>query len=132
MNGIGYVCQYHNCAVPEHEACEKCMAERELLPPIESMTQAERITEFEMWLNRNQLTVDWAIFKERLDALIGRDLFTHELATNNLRNLMAEIRGQKNALQFLDELIKSLPEHLKDNVIPFDMSDDNNREFSEN
>jgi hypothetical protein len=100
---IGYTCQYHNCAVPNGAECKFCLEERAKLPPVESMTMNERETEFNYWLDRNQITVDWDTFKGRLDELLGRDIFTHELGTSGLPFLRAEMAGKKPHPQTLEE-----------------------------
>lgn len=132
MSELGYVCQYHQCAVPGHDACAFCMEERATLPAVETMTAAERATEFEMWIGRDQLTVDWSVFVDRLEALLGRGIFTHELSTSNCPSLVAEAWGNIPAPQYVDEIVAKLPPHLQDSVVTFDLNDNDRRDFSDN
>lgn len=129
---MSYVCRYHNQPVEGNDACPQCMAERAMLPAIEDMTATERAQEFEMWINRDQLTVDWGVFVDRLEKLLGRDIWTHELASSNCPNLVKEAWGDIPHPQYLDEITASLPAHLRDNVIIFNPSNDNSREFGDN
>lgn len=130
-----WVCRYHNIAVSRDgdNYCPACLAERATLPAVETMTAEERATEFEFWINRKQLTVPWDMFKDRLEALLGRGIWTHELSTDNCPSLIREVWGETSRPEFIDEIIAKFPEHLRQNVIPFDLSaDDGNRDFSTN
>lgn len=112
-NGIGYICDVHNCAVPAATPCKHCVEEWKQLPAVETMTTQERADEFEKWLNKSLLTVDFSDFKDRLCALLGRGIWTNELATSNHDHLMAEIRGKIQPPQTMDDLVNILPPHLR-------------------
>lgn len=115
-----WICEYHNIAVKADgdDYCPQCLAERETLPAVETMTAEERAIEFEFWINRNQLTVPWNMFLNRLETLLGRGIWTHELSTSNCPRLVREAWGEIPRPQYLDEIITKLPEHLRQNVIP--------------
>lgn len=91
-----WICKYHGREVVSGEGshCPQCMIERHDLPNPEFMTAEQRAAEFEFWINRHQLTVEWSVFKIRLEALLGRGIWTHELSTANCPGLVQEAWGQ--------------------------------------
>lgn len=105
-----YICEFHNTVNESY--CPQCMERWDNLPPIETMPALERAVEFEYWCEHAQVTVPFDRIKERLSGLLGRDLFTHELATSNLPNLIAEAYGNAPAPQTFDDILKSLPKRL--------------------
>jgi hypothetical protein len=73
-----YECPFHNQQVTG--ACPDCMREYDLLPDPETMTSQERGDEMLRW--DNVLTVPFDKLHVRIEKLVGRGVFTHEMGLN--------------------------------------------------
>lgn len=81
------------CGEPSPSWCESC--EREMRNRVDpnSMTKAERITELEWFFNGPGQTceVPFGVMHGRMEALMGRGVFSHEFA--NPERLLQEARN---------------------------------------
>lgn len=87
------ICHICGATVPRHESCPTCTAAIPAWKSPALMTREERLAEF--MILYGPLEVPFEIWHERLEALIGRRVWTHELARPDL--LMAEIIGEREA-----------------------------------
>lgn len=71
------------------EACPTCTAEWEERRDASKMTPEERLAEFRSW--GGVLEIDWPKVHQRIEELVGRPVWTHELGTSGLPYLEHEI-----------------------------------------
>lgn len=84
--------------------CPACTAELSGRDPA-TMTGDERAAELEDWLNRN-LTVAFTDLHERIEALVGRPVWTHEIARPD--HLIREARSGQHPPDLEAHVIGSL------------------------
>lgn len=78
------------CGTPDlTEACPVCTAWWEQRPPAESLTREQRLSEFRSW--GPILEIDWPKVHQRIEELVGRPVWTHEMGTDRLPYLEHEI-----------------------------------------
>lgn len=78
------------CGTPNlTEACPKCTAEWEARRDASEMTPEERLAEFRSW--GGVLEIDFAKVHQRVEELVGRPVWTHEMGTSGLPYLEHEI-----------------------------------------
>jgi hypothetical protein len=70
------------------------------------MTGHERAKELRQWLG--VLEIPFRMTHERVSALVGRDVWTHEMCSENLENLIEEARTWKHEGQGPLEAIERL------------------------
>lgn len=87
-----WTCNRHLLTLPREncEGCPTCLDELEYATDPEAMTGYERAAEIERWAE--QLTVPFDVLHRRIEALVGRPVWTHELGSVGLERLMAEAR----------------------------------------
>ena len=85
------------------EGCADCLAM--LTREVASMTGDERAAEVESWLHR-RMSIPFGPLHERLEALVGRPVWTHEIGLAPER-LVEEARGTRS-LTSIDEVINDL------------------------
>lgn len=71
------------------EACPTCTAEWESRRDAADMNPQERLDEFRSW--GDILEIDFAKVHQRIEELVGRPVFTHELGTSGVAYLEHEI-----------------------------------------
>lgn len=87
------------------EACPTCTAEWENRRDADDMTPEERLAEFRSW--GPILEIDFAKVHERIQELVGRPVFTHEMGNSGDPYLEHEIlTGQHPSL---DGVMAKLP-----------------------
>lgn len=78
------------CGTPDLiEACPVCTREWENRRDASEMTPEDRLAEFRSW--GGILEIDWPKVHERIEELVGRPVFTHEMGTSGLPYLEHEI-----------------------------------------
>lgn len=78
------------CGHPDlTEACPTCTIEWENRRDAEDMTPEERLAEFRGW--GTVLEIDFAKVRQRIEELVGRPVFTHEMGTSGVAYLEHEI-----------------------------------------
>lgn len=94
------------CGTPDlTEACPVCTAEWENRPDAATMTPEERLAEFRSW--GNVLEIDFAKVHQRIEELVGRPVWTHEMGTSGVPYLEHEIlTGQHPSM---DGVLAKLP-----------------------
>jgi hypothetical protein len=97
------ICPEHGAPLPP--ACPECVARMQR--PVESMTGDERAAELEHW-GDTVLTVEFADLHQRLEALVGRPVWTHEMGSQMWPNLVAEARSQEHPADLEAHVIGSL------------------------
>lgn len=108
-----WICERHQIVVPSdgESSCSACMAEFENAPDAETMTGDERAAALENL--PKQLTVPWEVLHRRIEALVGRPVWTHEMGSRNFPNLVEEARrsgAERGRLPTLEHLIESFPD----------------------
>jgi hypothetical protein len=71
------------------EACPRCTEEWENRRDVASMTADERLAEFRSWTGI--LEIDWPKVHQRIEELVGRPVWTHEMGTSGMPYLEHEI-----------------------------------------
>jgi hypothetical protein len=71
------------------EACPTCTAEWENRRDANDMTPDERLAEFRSW--GDILEIDWPKVHQRIEELVGRPVWTHELGSDGRPYLEHEI-----------------------------------------
>lgn len=77
------------CGTRCSEACPTCTAEWEGRRDATDMSPEERLAEFRSW--GPVLEIDWPKVHQRIEELVGRPVFTHEMGTTGLPYLEHEI-----------------------------------------
>jgi len=86
------------CGTRCTEACPTCTVEWENRRDAVDMTPEERLAEFRSW--GGTLEIDWPKVHKRVEELVGRPVFTHELGTAGVPYLEHEIlTGQHPSLE---------------------------------
>lgn len=75
--------------------------------PIESMTGDDRAAELEHW-SETVLTVEFDLLHRRIEELVGRPVWTHEMGTEMWPSLVAEARTQNHPIDLEANVIGSL------------------------
>ena len=75
-----YTCNRHSKPVPMGTACPDCMTEWPNLPHPLSMTGEERRAE--MVILGGVCSVAFSMIHQRIEALVGRSVWTHEMGMN--------------------------------------------------
>lgn len=115
-----YHCPFHHTNIKKGKPCPECIEDYKRLPDVSSMTRAERLAEFERW--EGVLTIPFADLHIRLEALVGRPIFTHELGTNVI-GLKDEIMGYEPHPDD-NEIVRRLEVSYPDiEVIPVNLDD---------
>lgn len=96
-----YFCDKHQDAVPRGQGCPACMDAFTNRRDATAMTATERAAEFRWW--GRILTIPFGDLHQRMEELVGRPVFTHELANPDL--LIQEIESGESA-SFADVLGK--------------------------
>lgn len=76
MSTTTYICPRHQCEQPKRQSCQACVQEWDQLPSPAEMTGDARATEMRQ---REIATVPFGLIHARIEALVGRPVFTHEM-----------------------------------------------------
>ena len=77
--------------------------------PVSDMTRDERVAEFQHWTGTDTvLTVEFSKWHKRIEELVGRPVWTHELGTQGCEWLLEEVRSGKNPDDLEAHVIGSL------------------------
>jgi lysophospholipid acyltransferase (LPLAT)-like uncharacterized protein len=98
-----YTCPWHN--TEQTEECAACVERLANLPLAKTMTVVERADEMQDWIDKEILTVPFSDMQMRIEALVGRPLWTHELA--NADALVQEIRSGQSAS--FEDVVNKVP-----------------------
>ena len=74
------ICHICKNSVPYKQFCEYCVKAFENLPNPEDMTSQERVKEMKLW--KGSLEIPFSMLHERIEALLGRSVWTHEMGLN--------------------------------------------------
>lgn len=88
-----YVCPKHQ--TEQDSWCKRCMRDFKNRPAADTMTGDERAAELERW--GGVLTIPFPKVHERIEELVGRPVFTHEMGSNHFDELVEEARTWKHA-----------------------------------
>lgn len=85
-----WTCPWHFRELPRTDEgfCPDCMSEIETARDPADMTAGERMAELERW--GVVLTVPFDVLHGRIEALVGRRVWTHEMGTAGWQKLIAE------------------------------------------
>lgn len=87
------VCHWCNRTVPINDYCPDCVIAFVDRPDVSTMTKAERIAELRWFLEGDGQYVEIAFddIHGRIEALMGRPVWTHEMAASNAHVLISEL-----------------------------------------
>jgi hypothetical protein len=71
-------CHIHGTTVGAKDSCPDCLAWFQTRPDPAMMTPDERVAEMDRWFDI--LEIDFAKLHQRIEELVGRPVWTHELA----------------------------------------------------
>lgn len=109
-----YVCDKHGSTVQGGTCCPDCVEAFANRRDAKTMTPQERADEFRWW--GSILTIPFGDLQQRIEELVGRSVWTHELASPD--RLIQEIERQQPA-SFSDVLGK-IPDHVQTIVVAVD------------
>lgn len=101
-----YTCPAHDVALPMGTECDACNAFLDNPPDPAAMTGADRRAELDRWGER--LTVKFSRMHERIEALVGRPVWTHEMASSNFPNLLTEAESWSHPDDLTHHAVNSL------------------------
>lgn len=87
-------CHIHGTTVGAKDSCPDCLAWFEARPDAATMTPEERVTEMGQWFG--VLEIDFSKLHQRIEELVGRPVWTHELVHEEA--LTEEARHRTGAL----------------------------------
>lgn len=95
---------------PDHEsplppACPECVTAMQR--SVATMTADERADELQHW-GDIVLTVEFDVLHKRIEELVGRSVWTHEMASSLFPNLVREARSQEHPVDLEAHVIGSL------------------------
>lgn len=102
-----YTCPWHHTQL--NGVCPDCAERLENLPDASEMTVDERAGELQDWVDKEILTVPFGDLQQRIEVLVGRPVWTHELV--GIDSLIAEIRNQQPAT--FSDVLDKIPDHVK-------------------
>lgn len=100
------VCHLHGTTVEASASCPDCLAWYETKPDAASMTPDERAAEMERW--GGVLEIEFSLVHQRIEELVGRSVWTHEMGSRNYPALIEEARNRPGSIS-VDELLEKLP-----------------------
>jgi hypothetical protein len=103
MSEVKAYCPEHGSPLPP--SCPGCV--QMMQRPVESMTGDERAAELEHW-GYLVLTVEFPTLHKRIEELVGRPVWTHEMGTQLWPNLVAEARSQQHPADLEAHVIGSI------------------------
>ena len=95
----------HGTLIEANAECPDCRAWFETKPDAAAMTPEERAAEMERW--GGVLEVEFSLVHKRIEELVGRPVWTHEMSSMNFPGLVEEARrrpGTVNVEALLDKL----------------------------
>jgi hypothetical protein len=102
--GTGYSCDKHGISVPAGTPCPDCVEAWTNRRAPNTMTVTERADEFRWW--GNILTIPFPDMHKRIEELVGRPVWTHELS--NPGALIDEIESGERAT--METVVDKIPE----------------------
>lgn len=99
------ICHWCEQPVAKEEYCPRCSETFKQRPEPHTMTPEQRQEEFEA-LGWCEVPFDW--IHERIEALVGRPVWTHELGLNS-QGLWQECRWESRPAT-MEEIIELIPE----------------------
>jgi hypothetical protein len=101
----------HHCGQYTEGWCEDCTAKWDKRPAVETMTVEQRLAEIDDLFG--PLEVRFTLVHQRIEQLMGRSVWTHELAYPWM--LKSELANGDRAT--LGDVMDKIPAHLKDKTI---------------
>lgn len=105
MTTLTRTCHFCQTEVPLKEACPTCLAAFPNRRPVHAMSGDERAAELELW--GGVLEIPFSLVHERIEELVGRSVWTHELGLN-WPCLVEEARTQDRP--GMDAILDLIPE----------------------
>lgn len=105
-----WTCAIHNLTLPTHGDegyCPGCLEDMKNAPDPATMTGDERVAEIDRW---EIVSVPFAQIHERIEALVGRPVWTHEMGTDGIERLKQEARERTGKQPSLAQLRNPLGE----------------------
>ena len=99
-----YICPLCGRTISKMDMCTDCEMAFENRRPVASMTVSERLAELRGWFG--PISIPFALIHQRIAELMGRDVWTHELAYPD--SLYSELTSGE-AISF-EEVVAKLPQ----------------------
>ena len=101
----------HACGTRTDTYCPVCVANFAKRRDATTMTPTERADELVLW--KGPLEIPFTDLHQRIEELVGRPVWTHELAYFD--SIIDEVRSSKTVT--FNDVMNKVPEHLKDHTI---------------
>lgn len=101
------ICHMCESVCGDKEWCTRCTEAFATRRPAAEMTGEERGVELQLW--RGPLEVPFSLVHQRIEELVGRAVWTHELASGGWNDLIAEARGERPRAD-MAEVVGKIPE----------------------
>ena len=99
-------CSWCGAQVPQEAFCADCTQSVPLRPDPETLTADEREAELR---GMDRVEVPFDVMHARIERLVGRPVWTHEMTTSNWERLLREARWEER-LATMEEIINLVPE----------------------
>lgn len=100
-----YICPNHQRELDDY--CHDCNEAFAYRRDPNAMTGDERAAEFDFW--GPICTIPFGDIRQRIDELVGRNVFTHEMGTSGIERLREEARTRQHPTP--QEIFDQIPEH---------------------
>ena len=111
-----YTCPWHNVTLSKTTYCEQCQKDFEERRDAKTMTVEERAVALEKMIENSILSMPFGQIHQRIEELVGRPVWTHELATPKM--LVCEIRSDNKAT--IGDVLDKMPDDKKCIVVVTD------------
>lgn len=104
-----WTCPHHGHELPADGPapwCPDCMADMTNAPDPSTMTPDARVAEIDHW---QYLVVPFPLIHARIEALVGRSVWTHEMGTVGIEHLKAEARERTGRMPDAETFLAGLP-----------------------
>ena len=82
---------------PKKTYCEQSQKDFENRKDAKTMTVEERAIALEEMVEKSIVTIPFGNIHQRIEELVGRPVWTHEMGTSGMKHLIEEIRSSKTA-----------------------------------
>jgi len=100
--------------------CPRCAHEFQNRRPAAEMTGEERAVEMQTW---DHAVIDFGDIHQRIEELVGRSVWTHEMGSNGWPRLLEEARTWKHPDDLLAHVLTTAEEAAPGKVIPVIVGD---------
>ena len=114
------LCHIHKQPVGRQNPCPQCVSDMESRPPREDMTAEDRMRE--MRSLAGPLEVDFQLLHARIEELVGRPVWTHEMAAWD--ELVQENAQADRRAPDLVDIVSKIPPHIGTYIVQVEKGDE--------